>query len=138
MTESFEAAVESTVEYLIGYVFMQAPNKTDAIQFSYEFSSDAIAELAIKQCSQIGMSFEKMATTRNPFAYQVVLKDVLRTKFFIAMRCSNKLAKYKKQGRAVDFACYGQEWKPPDSTPRECLSPLQQIYNATYGRPDLQ
>ena len=133
MSETFEAVVETTIDRLLDYIFTCTGNEGGAIRFVYEFSGRTVAEKTIEACEPMGMAFEHLIDEKRPFVVQVVVEDVMRTKFFIVLKCARKADKYRRMNKEIDFECHGRDWRAPELTPADKLTLCQNIYNKTYG-----
>ena len=133
MSETLDGCVDSTVNHLLAAIFSAHIKEPIAVEMMYEFSSPVILERVEVVCKEIGIEFHRAPTKKNPFAVQVKMDDIMRTKFFIAMRCAKKKKRCIDLKKEVDFECHGENWKAPDDLPASKYTLRHNIYKATYG-----
>lgn len=133
MCETIDSAIERTVEHLFGVVFAMQTVEPKPVQLQYEFSSPEIMKGVKKECKPLEMQFVSLGDPKHPFGVQIKIDDVMRAKFFIAMRCAKRRKRYREMGKEVDFKCFGENWAPPDDLNPEKRTLQHQIYLHTYG-----
>jgi hypothetical protein len=133
MSETLDVVVEKVLDHLLGEIFNCAIKDPIPVQLHYEFSSAEIARHVETLCNELVIECVSVPTTNNPFAVRVTMKDIMRTKFFIAMRCAKKKKRYLDLKKTVDFECLGENWKAPANLPLAEYTLCQNIYKATYG-----
>jgi hypothetical protein len=137
MAETLEKIQEQTLDAFLTYIFTGAKNKSQPIEFVYEFSSGGVGRFVEKECATFGIDFTSVPDKKTPFVKHIIVEDPMRTKFFIVSRCAKRARKYKDMGKEVDFPLHGYEWKPEQVREVHEMTLCQNIFLKTYGELNL-
>jgi hypothetical protein len=136
MSESLDRICDDTLDHVLNLIFTKAANKQYAVEFTYEFADPRVAKRCVKKLADYGVELSKATRKVDKFVYDILVEEVMRTKFLVVMRTAKKMQRYRELKKEVDFTLHGYDWKPTINTSDindDRLSLCNKIFLKTYG-----